>query len=160
MTTVAANECSMAGDTLISYSPSFEGRPKIWVAKHSLWGAAGPAHICAAFKLWTLGKAKKPTAGQKPEGSDEEENVKLEVLQLHRKDGLFLWVNNDLPEKIVNQFYAIGSGGACALGALAMGATPELAVAVAARFDNSTREPINILTLDDIPRSVRKSGGR
>lgn len=160
MTTVAADSQSMAGDTLISYSPSFEGRPKIWVAKHSIWGAAGPAHDCAAFKLWTLGKAKKPTAGQKPEGSDEEEGVKLEVLQLHKRDGLFLWVNNDLPEKIVNEFYAIGSGGACALGAMAMGASPAVAVAIAARFDNSTREPINVLTLGDVSGRARVKGAK
>lgn len=154
MTTVAASvpHGVMAGDTLVSYANAFEGRPKIWVARHSMWGAAGPANDCAAFKLWTIGRGKKPIAGQKPEGAEEEENVKLEVLQFHHKDGLFLWINNDLPERIAGPFFAIGSGGAHAIGALAMGATPAQAVAVAAKYDAATREPINELKLADIKR--------
>lgn len=156
MTTVAADLESMSADTLVSYSSNFEGRPKIWAAKHSLWGAAGNAHDCAAFRLWTLGKGKKPVAGQKPQGSDDEEAVRLEVLQLHQDSGLFLWVNNDLPEAIKIAYYAIGSGGSHALGAMAMKATPEEAISVAALFDSATGGRCTTLRLADIGRRARR----
>ena len=155
MTTIAANRERMAADTWISYAPSFEGKPKIWVAKHSIWGAGGPSHACNSFKLWTLGLGKKPKfrdPDSEDEDEDSESSVKLEVLQLHYRDGLFLWANDNLPDAIAESHYAIGSGAGLALGAMDMGATPEQAIAVAARHDSGTREPINILSVRDIKR--------
>ena len=152
MTTICANLEGMAADTLVSYASSFEGKPKIWHARHSLWGAAGGARYCAEFRLWTLGKGRRPEI---PTGEDADEDAVLEVLQLHQKDGLFLWTNNALPERIAESFFAIGSGGAHALGAMAMGATPAQAIAVAAKYDSCTREPINVLPISEI-KGTRK----
>jgi hypothetical protein len=142
MTTIVANLECMAADRLVSYGPSYNGDMKIWEAKGSVWGAAGAADMCIAFKAWTLGKGPRP----KPE-SDED---KIDVLQLSPK-GLFLWVSCAGPDAVKEPFYGIGSGGGYAVGALSMGATLDQAMEVAAKWDANTRAPF-----DKIPLRKRK----
>jgi hypothetical protein len=149
MTTIAATRELMAADRHVTYSASFCGESKIWVAKASVWGAAGPSAKGLAFKAWTLGKGRRPDFSKPDE--DEETEVKLEVLQLSPK-GLFLWVNGDLPDPIHEGFYAIGSGAAYAMGALSMCATLEQAITVAAKWDNGTRLPFDQIALKDVKR--------
>jgi ATP-dependent protease HslVU (ClpYQ) peptidase subunit len=50
-----------------------------------------------------------------------------------------------LPIEEVNRFFAIGSGGAPALGAVFAGATLEAALEIAARIDPSTGAPFQII---------------
>lgn len=145
MTTVIATRDCMVSDTLISYEPSFRGESKIWVAQGCVWGGAGPAGPIAAFKQWTLGKGKRPDF-KKPD-DDEEESAKMEVLQLHPTNGLFLWINSDLPERVDEPFYAIGGGGAYAVGAMSHGATPQEALEIAAKWHTGTRLPGHVVTL-------------
>lgn len=137
----------MAADRHVTYAHSFCGESKIWVARNSIWGAAGPSAKGLAFKAWTLGKGKRPDFTKPDE--EEENEVKLEVLQLSTK-GLFLWVNGDLPDPINEGFYAVGSGAAYAIGALSMCATLEQAIEVAAKWDNGTRLPLDMIALKDV----------
>lgn len=151
MTTIVANLECMAADRLVTYTPSFNGESKIWMAKGAIWGAAGPSAKGLAFKAWTLGKGKRPEF-LKAEDEDEDgsKDVKMEVLQL-TPGGLYLWVNADLPDPIHEGFYAIGSGAGYAIGALSMGASLEDALKVAEKWDNATRGPF-----DTIPLKKRK----
>lgn len=64
-------------------------------------------------------------------------DAELEGIELH-PDGIFLYTATGKRFAIRDQFYAIGSGGPYAIGAMAMGATPEEAVALASRFDPAT----------------------
>lgn len=149
MTCIVANLEAMAADKFVTYAPSYTGECKIWVAKGSIWGAAGDVCNCLAFKTWTLSKGKRPVV-RDPE---DPESSTLEVLQLSPK-GLFLWVNDSLADPVKEPFYAIGSGGGYAIGALSMGAKLEQAVEVAAKWDSNTRLPFDMLRLAD----VRKRG--
>ena len=135
----------MVSDTFVTYDPSFRGSPKIWLAKGCVWGGAGSSGVLAAFKQWTLGKGKRPSDFKKPE--DEDSAPKIDVLQLHPKNGIFLWVNGDLPEKVDEPFYAVGSGAAYAVGAMSHGATHKEALEIAAKWDSSTRLPGHVVTL-------------
>lgn len=63
------------------------------------------------------------------------------------RDGLYLYDPAGRRYSIKDEFYAIGSGGPYALGAMAMGATPEEAVAIASRFDPGTGSEIEVLQL-------------
>lgn len=147
MTTIVANLECMAADRFVTYGPSYEGDPKIWIARGSIWGAAGSASLCIAFKEWTLGKTKRP----KLEASDED---KIDVLELS-PEGLFLWVGNSR-DHIREGFYGIGSGGGYAVGALSKAATLDEAMEIAAKWDANTRGPFDKITLAEIPKGRRK----
>lgn len=152
MTTIVANREAVASDRFVTYAPSFNGECKIWTARNSIWGAAGPSAKGLAFKAWTLGKGKRPSFLKSDD--EEEPDVKLEILQLSNK-GLFLWVNGDLPDPVHEPFYAIGSGAQYAIGALSMQSTLAQAIEVASKWDNGTRLPIDMIALKD----VRKKRG-
>lgn len=136
----------MAADRLVTYGPSYNGDTKIWIAKGAIWGAAGSADICIAFKKWTLGKGPKP----KPENDDD----KIDVIQLS-PEGLFLWVSCAGPDAVREPFYGIGSGGGYAVGALSMGATLDQAMEIAAKWDANTRGPFDKIPLTDLRRKRR-----
>lgn len=150
MTTIVATLDRMVGDTFISYEVSFQGSPKIWVAKGCAWGGAGATSALAQFKLWTHGKAKRPEF--KKADDEEEDTSRLEVLQLHPRNGLFLWINADLPEKVEEPFYAIGTGAGYAVGAMSKDATAEEALEIAAKWDKGTRLPGHVITIRDLAK--------
>lgn len=62
----------------------------------------------------------------------------LEMLIVTEGGGIQLSWKELLPVDIENPYYAIGSGGEYALGALAMGASADEAVATAHKFDSGT----------------------
>ena len=156
MTTIVANLQGMAADTFVTYTPCFKGESKIWIAKGAIWGAAGPSAKGLAFKAWTLGRGKRPTfIDAADEEEKEEKGVKMEVLQL-TPGGLYLWLNGDLPDPVHEGFYAVGSGGGYAVGALSMGATLDQALEVAQKWDGGTRGPFDTITLEDVKKGRRK----
>jgi hypothetical protein len=154
MTTIVADRESMAADKFVTYTPCFNGERKIWVARGSIWGAAGPSWKGLAFKAWTFGKGKRPTFLKEDE--EESNEVKLEVLQLS-PDGLFLWVNGDLPDPVMEPFFGIGSGGQYAVGALTKGSTLVESIEIAARWDSGTRLPIDMISLGEIGKRKAKA---
>lgn len=158
MTTVIATLDRMVSDTFVSYEVSFQGSPKIWIAKGCAWGGAGSTAHLSQFKLWTHGKAKRPEF--KKEEDEEEPTSKLEIMQLHPRNGIFLWINADLPEKVEEAFYAIGTGAGFAVGAMSKGATAEEALEIAAKWDKGTRLPGHVVKLRDIPEHKRTRRGK
>lgn len=74
------------------------------------------------------------------------DNSELEAIELH-PTGIYLYEANGARYPIKDQFYAVGSGAPYALGAMAMGASPEEAVAIAARFDPNTGGELEVFNL-------------
>ncbi len=152
MTTIIATKDKLVGDTFVSYEVSFEGAPKLWLAKGSAWGGAGSCGMLAQFRLWTLGKAKRP---EFKKDDDEKETSEIEVLQLNPQKGIYLWINSDPPEFVNEPFYAIGTGAGFAVGAMSKGASPEEALEIAAKWDKGTRLPGHVITATDLTRKRR-----
>lgn len=152
MTTIVANLECMAADRFVTYAPSYNGDWKIWVARKSLWGAAGDVEHCLKFRLWTEGKGKRPV--KIVADGEEKGEAKIEVLQLSA-EGLFLWVGDSPADAVKEPFYAIGSGAGYAVGAMSKGATLEESLQIAAKWDTNTRLPFHILALADIKKRKR-----
>lgn len=74
------------------------------------------------------------------------DNSELEAIEL-QPDGIYLYGPSGARYRIKDEFYAIGSGGPYAMGAMAMGATPEEAVAIASRFDPGTGGEVEVFNL-------------
>lgn len=158
MTTGIATLEMVIADSFVSYDPCFTGGKKVWLSKGTLWTGAGSAKNLAQFRLWTFGRAKRPVIEK--QGEDEsEETTKMEVLQV-RKDGIYLWINDAIPEFVDSPFFAVGSGGAYAMGALSMGATPIQALEVAAKFSAGTRGPFHSLTFPQQPARKNRAHKR
>ena len=149
MTTGAALPDRVVADSFVTYEPCFTGGKKVWAAKGCLWVGAGASDKLSQFRLWTLGKAKRPVIEKR---ENEDDTAKLEVLQVRPKDGIYLWVNDSIPDFVDSPFMAIGSGGAYAMGALSRGASPIEALEIAAKWDSGTRGPFHELTFADIKR--------
>lgn len=106
--------------------------------------------MCEVIKAKRVGKGIVGAAGDwddvlkfwdvlqgKPLKDALRNDAELEGIELH-PEGIFLYTASGKRFAIRDQFYAIGSGGPYAIGAMAMGATPEEAVALASRFDPAT----------------------
>lgn len=65
------------------------------------------------------------------------------------KEGLFWWDKWCRPNKVLHDFYALGSGGAYAMGAMDRGATASEAVESAMKYDCYTGGDIVTMRLED-----------
>jgi len=79
--------------------------------------------------------------GEEPSKLKEAEIV---AMDLETGDG-YVYEYSSVPLPIRDKFYAGGSGGDIALGALAMGATPEEAVRIASKYDVYTGGKVQIV---------------
>jgi len=111
---------------------------KIRRVGRSIIGAAGD--WSDVLKFWDMIERKK----KKDTGLTE--SSELEAIELH-PGGIFLYNSSGLKYAVKDEYFAIGSGGPYAMGALAMGATPEEAVAIATRFDPSTGGEVEAMYL-------------
>lgn len=150
MTTIVANLDCMAADRFVTYGPSYQGAPKIWIARGSIWGAAGTVSLCIAFREWTMSKRKRPAL-------EITEDDKMEALQLS-PEGLYLWADGTCPDPVKEKFYGIGSGGGYAIGAMSSGASLDEAMEIAAKWDANTRSPFDVLSLADL-KGRKRAGG-
>ena len=76
---------------------------------------------------------------QLTESDEPAEDFKATVVCMDLKTGkATVYEGNDEPQIVEDVFYAWGSGGDVALGALAMGASPAEAVRIASKWDTST----------------------
>ena len=141
MTTIAYRDGVIAGDSATSGDGNVIGHcTKVHRIRGRLVGLCGPIEDGEAFRLW-LKAGAKPKA--KPEPLDEDF-----LALLVEPDGRVVEYGRRLvPVGYEAPFYAIGSGGALALGAMAAGAGAEEAVRIACRFDHYSREPVHALHL-------------
>ena len=142
MTTIAYRDGVLAGDSATSGDGNVIGRcAKVHRIRGRLVGLCGPIEDGETFRLW-LKAGAKPKA--KPDEPLDDDFLALVV----EPDGRVVEYGRRLVSVGYEApFYAIGSGGALALGAMAAGASAEEAVRIACRFDHYSREPVHALHL-------------
>lgn len=127
MTTIACDRNLMAGDTLL-VSDVKANATKVFKHRGAVVGVAGGYAHCMEFVKWWKDGAK----GDPP----DMEEVDAIVLT---KDGRILCFNHHHAFfEISDDFTAIGSGAAAALGAMHAGASPRTAIKIASRVDMYT----------------------
>lgn len=147
----------IASDSRCSTDNAMFSVNKVRQVGQGLVGAAGA--WSDVLRFWDFLDKKKAT---KDGGALLHDNSELEAIELH-PEGIFLYEPNGARYHIKDGFYAVGSGGPYALGAMAMGASPEEAVAIAARFDPNTGGEVEVLKLKvanaakTVRRRVRRS---
>lgn len=151
MTCVAASvkHGCIASDSRCSADNAMFSVRKVRTVGRGLIGAAGA--WADVLKFWDLvEKRKRKDAGL-------HDNSELEAIELH-PSGLYLYEASGVRYPIKDLYYAVGSGAPYALGAMAMGASPEEAVAIAARFDPNTGGEVEVLKLKvaNAAQSVRR----
>lgn len=139
MTTIVCTRSGMAADKRVSGGPRFK-TTKIFHVGGSLIGIAGRVEHALKFIEWR----NKPSDA-KPSFADSPD---FEALELAANGKITWWGPEMVGIPIEEKFYAIGSGSTYALGAMAMGASPEAAIKIAARWDNSTGAEIQVASLE------------
>lgn len=135
MTTIACNREEMAADSRTSDDAVFYTTAgKITRVGNNLVGCCGNLDSIAKFLTW-FRKKKKPK--DCPEFSGED----FEAIVLS-PGGMFMFANSCQPRRIVDEFYATGSGGMAALAALRCGKSPAEAVAIAILCDKNSGGPV------------------
>lgn len=134
MTTIVATKTAIYADTQCSYSVPFKVR-KVERIGDSLYAGAGDMDDLQRFFSW------RRDGGKAPAFDDG-----LDVLEVC-SDGMFIWGRKLVRLHVDEEVYAVGSGSQYAMGALAMGATPKQAMAVAASLDMQTGSIIAIVKL-------------
>jgi ATP-dependent protease HslVU (ClpYQ) peptidase subunit len=127
MTTIVATTEMMASDRRVTGGPMFR-ITKIQRIRGSLYGGAGNVEQILKMFEWFRNPDMKP---------DWKFGTEFEILQLS-PEGLFLWGGEMIAMPLDLPHYAIGSGGAFALGAMEAGAPPAEAIRIAHKFDPYT----------------------
>lgn len=133
MTTIVATRKAIYADTLCSYTVPFKMGKIARIGKSIFAGAGDPDELTQFFD-WRRGK-KKPVIEDA-----------IDVLEV-APGGIYVYGKKLVRLKINEEIYAVGSGAQYAMGAIAMGATPEQSIEVASRYDSSTRLPIDLMNL-------------
>jgi len=128
----------LASDTRCSADGVMFGVSKFRRVGKGIVGAAGDWDDILKFWEYIEGKSIKECGL-----NDDSE---LEAIELHAT-GVFLYAASGKRYRIKDEFFAIGSGAPYAIGAMAMGASPEEAVALASRFDPATGGEIEVIPL-------------
>lgn len=135
MTTIVATRKGIYADTKCSYTVPFKVS-KVVVAGLSVFGGTGDLDDVMRFFEW-----RKKGGKQKDAPTFAEDLDVLEVCA----GGIFLWGKKLVRLKVDEPIYAVGSGSQYAMGAIAMGASPEQAIETAARYDSQTALPIEFV---------------
>ena len=145
MTTIVATMEVMGADTMVfsdSKGMMYPASKLRRLGKKGIVGAAGDGGDCVRFMDWAatgFDPKKKPKFST---GAGEEDES---ILLLLNEEGIHLMATSDpYPELIAKDYYAIGSGGKAAMGALAHGASIDEALEIASSIDPYTRPPFNL----------------
>lgn len=148
VTTIAFRNGVFAADSQVTVQTDEGGSRKFRCEKlyrketkdgaHVIIATAGESSPSLIFVDW-YGSGKRPP--KEIAGTD------FTCLVL-RRDGLFEYDGYCRGDKVLEDFYAIGSGAKAALGAMHMGATAEQAVEIACRIDPYSAPPIVTMRLE------------
>lgn len=139
MTTIAYRDDVLAADTQITCGSQIDGwATKIYRLGSVLYGATGSSGLTEAFKSWLC----RGMVGEAPALKDGESTANGYIFPggnrvVWRYENV--WCSHEAP------FFAYGSGGEIALGAMLAGATAEQAVRAAAERDTNTGGAITVL---------------
>ena len=142
MTTIAWDGVTLAADRRASSNgaPIMEVQKIHRTPNGALVGASGNYGACWALCAWVQAGAQ----GDPPVSLSSDDWG--DILMVDPDGTLFLWgVHGRFP--LANNRFAIGSGAAYALAAMACGRTAVEAVALAAEFDHQTGTLVDTLTL-------------
>lgn len=139
MTTIAWDGVSLAGDKKRTMTGVPMPCVKIFRAVDSdtgrelLYGCAGDSGQCEWFRRWCSRECPKPALS----------DINLLCIDTNRD----IWAANEslLWTPISLPWFAIGSGGGIALGAMAAGKTARQAIKIASRLDNATGLGVDVL---------------
>jgi hypothetical protein len=137
MTVIVATKTAMYCDSRCTSGETHFATEKVFRIRGSLVGTAGDSNAIERFLFWFKGSRTK--AIEKGDGT-------FTVLVLNKK-GLFLFEDCSMPDPIKDPWYAIGSGGSVAIGALAMGAAAGRAVEIACEHADGCGLPVQEFTL-------------
>lgn len=142
MTTIAYRDGVLAADSQTTYGASTERTFGKTVRRGAvLAGASGSSAICQRFLDWF----RAGMSGDPPAMSSGDDHDATGII-VHGPHHILL-LNKVGWERRRAEFYAIGSGGEIATGAMAMGASAERAVEIATQHDAYTGGPITVLSV-------------
>lgn len=153
MTVIAYKNGLLSSDSCISEGTvNIGGMRKIIRSRGGLMaGACGCAESVEMF----LGWAKKSLRLRvKPDLSDSE----FTGISIHPDGKVIFYEQGLIPYTLDAEFYAFGTGGDLALGAMAAGADAVEAVRIAIRFSHGCRGPIQAIHLDGRPYEFGPKG--
>lgn len=142
MTTIAYRDGMLAADTMLVADNAIYGfGRKAYRAGRILFAAAGCTARAQRFRDWM----RRGMQGDVPDMHAEKEGDGA-TGYVYTPDGVEVsFFPNTPPLAAKAEFYAHGSGGWIALGAMEAGATAEEAVRAAAKWDNNTGGDITVL---------------
>jgi hypothetical protein len=159
MTTIAANLECMAADTRVSFeSGGHYPATKIFRIGESLFGTAGDGFMCLLMVEWLKGPRNMKARLNLYKQFGEYDRDLVEIIELNAT-GLYLWTGWGLPEKILADRAAVGSGAKAALTAMSKGDSPEAAVTAAIEHDIYTAAPVQVEYLLPPELTKRKRRG-
>lgn len=147
MTTIAYRDRTLAADSLVSGEMMRWGTTaKLFRAPCGWIGAAcGDAGAASEFAQWMETLTFEIPAP--PSFAAPEFKSAVDGLLISHFGTIWCWTGRPRLFPLETEFTAIGSGAKIAMGAMAMGATAEQAVAVAAQFDVYTGGKIETLSI-------------
>lgn len=135
MTTIVISRkhgCMACDSRMTGYNAYVNSR-KVERIRGSLWGGCGDAEAIEVFFEWVRAGCQKKS---RPKWGDT--NIpEFDVIELNAA-GINLWSARCVPIPIDADFWAVGSGGLAAMGALHCGKTPKQAVEIAKLCDEYT----------------------
>lgn len=154
MTTIVANLEGMAADTRVSEdgAPHYPAT-KIFRIGNSLFGTAGHGDMCLVMIEWLKTAQRSRMALYKQFADYDRDQIVL--LELRLPGELYRWTGWGLPERILADRFAVGSGAFAAISAYDHGASLEEAVKAGADYDLYTGAPIQIEMLKVTSRKRR-----
>lgn len=144
MTTIVANREAMASDQRLTGGPMFKAQ-KIQRIRGSLYGGCGNWEQVLKMFEWFRNPDMRPEWKFEPE---------FEIIQLSPQ-GLFLWGSEMVAMQITQGFYACGSGGHYAMGALENGADLKTAIRIASKYDEATGHGVQLVKLNRGPKEAK-----
>lgn len=142
MTVIAYKDGILAADSAFIQCDQMWGTAeKIWRRDDgTLVGGHGSAGFCEAFRAWVMGgeEGEAPRAEKTEDGYSDGLIVRPDgTIEVHTPDGVI---------PFAGPFYAMGSGEALALGAMAAGLSAPEAAAVACEFNIYCGGPVTVLS--------------
>lgn len=137
MTTIVANRKGMAADMRAAGAGAVFKTAKLHRVNGSIIGFCGSIEQALQFIEWRRHPDTKPTF-------NEPDFIAIELTA----DGRLVWWGSEMVAvPIEDDHYAVGSGAAYALGAMAAGATVKKAIQIAATYDANTGTEVQTLML-------------
>lgn len=138
MTTVAADRAQIAADSKTTSGETWFHATKLYRIGNAVVGVSGDSTAIEKFLTWYRGGRKRK---RQPEFKDSES---FSALILTRA-GLYHVDESMGVDLIKDDYFAIGSGAACALVAMDLGLSPRDAVLAASRRDQHTGGEIEVM---------------